>query len=115
MREVAAQAFAGEFLMPVQLVNYTLRTMGLEVQQPALTPSLTYQLALELGVSYSAVVTQMVGHKKLSIDAGRRMRRLSPLDIKTGLAGDKPTHSWADVWLLGAWVRTGKRFRLEAR
>src|SRR5580704_8359988 len=94
MQEVAAQAFAGEFLMPIQLVNRTLRTMGLAVQNPGLTPSLTYQLALELGVSYSGVVTQLVGQRKLSIDAGRRLRKLSPLDIKMGLAGEKPAHSW---------------------
>jgi Zn-dependent peptidase ImmA (M78 family)/predicted secreted protein len=100
MQEVAAQAFAGEFLMPIQLVNYTLRAMGLTGQQPTMTPSQIYQLALELGVSYSAIVTQLVGQRKLSIDAGRRLRKLSPLDIKTGLAGDRPAHSWADVWLL---------------
>lgn len=100
MQEVAAQAFAGEFLMPIQLVNYTLRTMGLTGQRPDVTPSQIYQLALELGVSYSAVVTQLVGQRKLSIDAGRRLRKLSPLDIKTRLGGAKPAHSWADVWLL---------------
>ena len=100
MQEVAAQAFAGEFLMPVQLVNYTLRTMGLAGQRPAMTPSQIYQLALELGVSYTAVVTQLVCQHKLSIDAGRRLRKLSPLDIKTGLAGVKPASSRADVWLL---------------
>jgi predicted secreted protein len=86
--------------MPVQLVNYTLRTMGLAGQRPAMTPSQIYQLALELGVSYTAVVTQLVCQHKLSIDAGRRLRKLSPLDIKTGLAGVKPASSRADVWLL---------------
>jgi Zn-dependent peptidase ImmA (M78 family)/predicted secreted protein len=100
LQEVAAQAFAGEFLMPIQLVNYTLRTLGLDVQQPDLTPRQIYQLALELGVSYAAAVTQLVGQRKLTVDAGRRLRRLSPLDIKTGLVGVKPAHSWADVWLL---------------
>ncbi|HVB14006.1 MAG TPA: protease inhibitor I42 family protein [Candidatus Dormibacteraeota bacterium] len=100
MLEVAAQAFAGEFLMPIQLVNYSLRAMELPVQYPAMTSSQIYQLALELGVSYAAVVTQLVGQRKLSIDGGRRLRRLSPLDVKTGLAGDKPADSWADVWLL---------------
>jgi len=99
-QEVAAQAFAGEFLMPVQLINYTLRTMGLSVQRPALTPTLVYQLALDLGVSYAAAVTQLVGQHKLTVDAGRRLRRLSPLDIKIGLTGVKPADSWADVWLL---------------
>jgi hypothetical protein len=100
LQEVAAQAFAGEFLMPIQLVNYTLRTMGLAVQHPDLSPSQIYQLALELGVSYTAAVTQLVGQRKLTVDAGRLLRRLSPLEIKTGLAGVKPAHSWADVWLL---------------
>jgi Zn-dependent peptidase ImmA (M78 family)/predicted secreted protein len=100
MQEVAAQAFAGEFLMPVQLVNYTLRTMGLTGRQPAMTPRQIYQLGLDLGVSYNAVVTQLVGQRKLTIDAGRRLRTLSPLDIKTGLAGVRPANSWADVWLL---------------
>jgi Zn-dependent peptidase ImmA (M78 family)/predicted secreted protein len=100
LQEVAAQAFAGEFVMPIQLVNYTLRTMGVTGQHPNITPQQVYQLALELGVSYSAVVTQLVGQHKLSVDAGRRFRRLSPLDIKTGLVGEKPANSWADVWLL---------------
>ena len=100
MQEVAAQAFAGEFLMPIQLVNYSLRTMGITGRRPAITPSEIYRLALELGVSYSAVVTQLVGQRKLSIDAGRRLRKLSPLDIKSRLGGAKPAHSWADIWLL---------------
>jgi Zn-dependent peptidase ImmA (M78 family)/predicted secreted protein len=99
-REVAAQAFAGEFLMPVQLVNYVLRIMGITGRQPALSPRQVYQLALELGVSYGAAVTQLVGLQKLSVPAGRRMRSLSPLEIKTDLAGARPAHSWADVWLL---------------
>ncbi len=108
MQEVAAQAFAGEFLMPIQLVNYTLGTMGLRVQHPAMTPSQIYQLALELGVSYSAVITQLVGQRKLPIQAGRRLRKLPPRDIKAGLVGDKPAYPWADVWLLGE-VQEGRQ------
>ena len=101
LREVAAQAFAGEFLMPLQLVNYTLRTMGLAGKNaPALTPLQVYQLALELGVSYSAAVWQLVGQRKLTMSAGQRLRRESPLALKTGLAGTKPANSWAEVWLL---------------
>lgn len=100
VQEVAAQSFAGEFLMPVQLVNYTLRTMGITEKRPALTARQVYQLALELGVSYSAAVTQLVAHGKLSAEAGQHLRKISPLEIKTGLAGIRPEHSWADVWLL---------------
>jgi Zn-dependent peptidase ImmA (M78 family)/predicted secreted protein len=100
LHEVAAQSFAGEFLMPVQLVNYTLKTMGITARRPNLRPRQVYQLALELGVSYTAAVTQLVAHGKLSVEAGQRLRKVSPLEIKTGLAGIRPEHSWADVWLL---------------
>lgn len=100
LQEVAAQSFAGEFVMPLQLVNYTLQMMGITDHHPNLTPRQIYQLALELGVSYSAGITQLVGQRKLSVDAGRRLRKTSPLDIKIGLVGAKPEYSWADVWIL---------------
>jgi Zn-dependent peptidase ImmA (M78 family)/predicted secreted protein len=99
-QEIAAQAFAGEFLMPLQLVNYTLRTMGLVGKNMTLSARQVYQLALELGVSYSAAVWQLVGQRKLTVGAGQRLRHESPLALKTGLTGVKPADSWADVWLL---------------
>jgi Zn-dependent peptidase ImmA (M78 family)/predicted secreted protein len=99
-REVAAQAFAGEFLMPLQLVNYTLRTMGLSGRYLPLTALQVYQLALDLGVSYRAAVTQLVGQHKLTKAAGQRLRAESPLALKTRLVGSRPADSWADVWLL---------------
>lgn len=100
LEEVAAQSFAGEFVMPLQLVNYTLRTMGITDRHPSLDVRQVYQLSLELGVSYAAAVTQLVGQRKITVSAGRRLREVSPLDIKVGLAGVKPEHSWADVWIL---------------
>jgi Zn-dependent peptidase ImmA (M78 family)/predicted secreted protein len=113
-REVAAQAFAGEFLMPLQLVNYTLRTMGLSGRHLPLTARQVYQLALELGVSYSAAVTQLVGQHKLTVAAGQRLRRESPLAVKASLAGLRPADSWADVWLLDE-SQEGRQFSLRLR
>jgi len=113
-REVAAQAFAGEFLMPLQLVNYTLRTMGLSGRYLPLTARQVYQLALELGVSYGAAVTQLVGQHKLTVPAGQRLRRESPLAVKTGLAGLRPADSWADVWLLDE-SQEGRQFSPRLR
>ncbi len=86
--------------MPLQLVNYTLRTLGLNGKNPRLTPKNVYQLALEFGVSYSAAVWQLVAQRKLSASEGQRLRRGSPLALKTELAGMKPADSWADVWIL---------------
>jgi Zn-dependent peptidase ImmA (M78 family)/predicted secreted protein len=113
-QEVAAQAFAGEFLMPLQLVNYTLRTMGLPGKYLPLTARQVYQLALELGVSYSATVTQLVGQHKLTVPAGQRLRRESPLVLKTRLAGLRPADSWADVWLLDE-AQEGRQFSPRLR
>ena len=113
-REVAAQAFAGEFLMPLQLVNYTLRTMGLSGRYFPLTARQVYQLALDLGVSYGAAVTQLVGQHKLTVPAGQRLRRESPLAVKTGLAGLRPADSWADVWLLDE-SQEGRQFSPRLR
>jgi len=98
--EVEAQAFAGEFLMPLQLVNFTLRTMGFDPRHPTLTPLDVYKVALELGVSYRAAVVQLVNHKKLTRNAGRQFGNVSPLAIKTHVGGVKPEFSWADVWIL---------------
>jgi Zn-dependent peptidase ImmA (M78 family)/predicted secreted protein len=113
LREVAAQAFAGEFLMPLQLINYTLRTMGLSGKYLPLTALQVYQLALDLGVSYRAAVTQLVNQHKLTKAAGRRLRE-SPLTLKTRLAGVRPADSWADVWLLDE-SQEGRRFSARLR
>jgi Zn-dependent peptidase ImmA (M78 family)/predicted secreted protein len=113
-KEVAAQAFAGEFLMPLQLVNYTLRTTGLTGRNVSLTPQHVYQLALELGVSYSATVWQLVGQHKLTVHDGQRLRRESPLVVKTGLTGVKPEDPWADVWLLDE-SQEGREFSPHTR
>jgi predicted secreted protein len=107
--EVEAQAFAGEFLMPLQLVNYTLRTMGLNYRHPELAPLDVYKLALQLGVSYRAAVTQLVNHKKLSRTVGRKFTKMSPLAIKTHVGGVKPEFSWADVWILDE-AQEGREF-----
>jgi Zn-dependent peptidase ImmA (M78 family)/predicted secreted protein len=114
LREVAAQAFAGEFLMPLQLVNYTLRTMGLSGKYLPLTARQVYQLALELGVSYRAAVTQLIGQHKLTSTAGQQLLAQSPLAVKTSLAGVRPADSRADLWLLDE-SQEGRRFSPRLR
>ena len=113
-REIAAQAFAGEFLMPIQLVNYVLRTRGLSAKSVPLTALQVYDVALELGVSYSAAITQLVGQHLLSVSAGRQLRSMSPLALKKGIGGVKPQNPWADVWILDE-SQEGREFspRLE--
>ncbi len=114
LREVAAQAFAGEFLMPLQLVNHTLRTMGFRGSNLPLTGRQVYQLSLELGVSPRATVTQLMNQQKLAPAHAHRLLRESPIDVKAGLAGVRPAYPWADVWLLDE-SQEGRRFSPRLR
>jgi Zn-dependent peptidase ImmA (M78 family) len=47
--EVAAQAFAADFLIPLQVVNHALRIMDLPIRQPNLSAVDAYKLSLHLG------------------------------------------------------------------
>jgi predicted secreted protein len=98
--EAAAQAFAADFLMPLQLVNFTLRRLGLPIKQPKLNALIIYRLSLELGASYAATISQLFGLKKISYENAMQLRKIRPLAIKEKVGGDRPRHPWADVWLL---------------
>lgn len=99
LEEAAAQAFAGTFLMPIQVVNRLLAARGLDPDRPNLGPAEVYDLALELGASYEAAVTQLAVLEKVTWPESRRLR-LPPLQIKTTLAGRRPEDARADVWLV---------------
>ncbi len=98
-QEVEAQIFAAHFLMPLQLVNAALYRMGFPVKPGELTPREVYQLSLELGASYIAVVNHLVTLKKLRPEIARVLRSKAPKAIKTDIGeGQGPQDSWADVW-----------------
>lgn len=98
--EAAAQAFAGTFLMPVQVVNRVLLTRGFDRDHPQLGPVDVYELSLEFGTSYEATVTQLAVLEKITWTEARKLR-LPPIEIKTALAaGRRPQDTRADVWLV---------------
>lgn len=99
LEEAAAQAFAGTFLMPIQVVNGLLVARGFDRDHPSLTPADVYDLSLELGASYEATVTQFAVLEKITWAQTRQMR-LPPLEIKTTMAGRRPRDARADVWLV---------------
>jgi Zn-dependent peptidase ImmA (M78 family)/predicted secreted protein len=99
LEEAAAQAFAGTFLMPIQVVNRLLVARGFDRDHPSLTPADVYDLSLELGASYEATVTQLAVLDKIGWSETRRLR-LPPLEIKTTMAGRRPEDARADVWLV---------------
>lgn len=98
--EVAAQAFAADFLIPLQVVNHALRIMGLPIRQPTLAPVDAYKLSLHLGASYAATVSQLVALKKISVSAARSLRNQQPISIKEQIGRARPEDSRADVWIL---------------
>jgi len=98
--EITAQAFASEFLMPLELVNRALRRIGLSIRPSELSAQDVYRLSVELGVSYSACINQLVALNKLSVGAARPLRRQRPIEIKETLGGKRPENPRADIWLL---------------
>lgn len=100
LKEVAAQSFAADFLMPLPLVNLTLRRLGFPIKTPGLTARDVYRIALELGASYAATVTQLVSLKKLAPARARHLRKQRPVEIKRELLGGTLEETRADVWLV---------------
>ena len=100
LEEVAAQSFAADFLMPLQLVNLTLRHLGLPIKTPSLTARDVYRIALELGASYAATVNQLVALRKLGSAMARQLRKQRPVEIKRELLGGPLDEVRADVWLV---------------
>jgi len=98
--EAAAQAFAGHFLMPIQVVNRVLLARGFDRDHPQLSPVDVYELSLEFGTSYQATVTQLAVLEKINWAETHKLR-LPPIEIKTILAaGRRPQDTRADVWLV---------------
>ena len=101
VEEIQAQAFAATFLMPVQLVNRALASLGLPRKPHTLSPEQAYRVSLELGSSYRATVTQLRALDRVSYTNAQELLGVRPIDIKTGLAlGERPANSRADVWPL---------------
>ena len=112
LNEIAADTFAAHFLMPLQLVNTLLKRMGLPRTSQVLTPVQVYQLALDMGVSYTATVNHLAAIKIISMDDAQGLRRIPPKQIKAQLKSQPLENSWADVWILDK-ADTGKELRLR--
>ena len=101
LKELSADAFASEFLLPQWLYVYHARrhqwdTSALQV------PQNTYQLSLRLGASYDAVCWGLQSHKILRPQIAEKLRAVEPKQLKlSALAGraqlDNP---WANVWVV---------------
>ncbi|MEI8704706.1 ImmA/IrrE family metallo-endopeptidase [Pseudoalteromonas sp. B62] len=111
-KEVEAEAFASEFILPKSLVGYTIRRQN--YAKPDLkNPETIYQLSLRLGASYSATRVAMQNHKFISLQESTIAASVSPKSIKQCLLkGLGINASHPDVFILtekdnGSYILSG--------
>jgi Zn-dependent peptidase ImmA (M78 family) len=101
LQEVAADAFAAEFLLPRWLYKHHIRSQGWTVARHLRNPDIVYQLSLRMGASYEATCWGLVSHQILPQGEVDELRRAKVAQLKASLGEDfKPGNSWADVWRL---------------
>lgn len=101
LQEAEAFAYASNLLMPIQAIDTYLNRRQVHLPKSRPEPADVYQLSVWLGVSYRAIVGQLAGLKKITWDAAESLRKVSPLSLKTELAGGRrPENPRASVWIL---------------
>jgi hypothetical protein len=100
LREVAADAFAAEFLMPRWLYIHHAKRHGWTTHQLR-DPRTVYQLSLRLAVSYEATCLGLLAQKVLDAATVDILREVTPKKIKQQVLGETQLEDpWADVWVL---------------
>jgi Zn-dependent peptidase ImmA (M78 family) len=95
LQEVAADAFAAEFMLPRWLYGYHIQRQGWSVAE-LLNPHITYQLSLRMGASYEATCWGLLSHQILKRPDVDRLRKEKVANMKARL-GDG--YEW-DVGIL---------------
>jgi hypothetical protein len=101
LREVEADAFASEFMLPRWLFIHHGRRHRWGADALG-DPQNAYQLSLRMGASFDATCWGLQGHEILSRAAADALREIEPKKIKlAALAGRAVlADPWADVWLI---------------
>jgi Zn-dependent peptidase ImmA (M78 family) len=101
IQEIAADAFAAEFVLPRWLYRHHVRAQGWTVAHDLRNPDVVYQLSLRMGASYEATCWGLLGHQILPREDVADLRKARVARIKSKLGGEfKPGNSWSDVWRL---------------
>ena len=101
LQEVAADAFAAEFLLPRWLYRHHIQSQGWTVNDDLRNPDVVYQLSLRMSASYEATCWGLVSHQILPQDYVDALRKVQVARLKSNIGGGfKPGNSWADVWKL---------------
>jgi Zn-dependent peptidase ImmA (M78 family) len=97
--EKTAEAFAAWFLMPRPAV---LAGLDRICQGQPTSPEHVYQLARELGTSYTGTVRQMQNLRLLGADRARQWAKISPAALRSSLAGGTSLPADAHVHVVTA-------------
>jgi Zn-dependent peptidase ImmA (M78 family) len=98
-QEIAANAFAAEFLMPRWLIVWHCNRQGW-TKNDFRRPNIIYQLSLRLGASYEATCWTLARDNFFSDKEARDLLQTEPRQIKAALlAGYRPQDYRGDVWL----------------
>jgi Zn-dependent peptidase ImmA (M78 family) len=103
LQEVAADAFAAEFVLPRWLYRHHIRAQGWTVARHLRNPDIVYQLSLRMGASYEATCWGLLSHQILPHGEVDALQKVQVAKLKSALGAEfRPGSSWADVWQLTA-------------
>lgn len=99
VQEIAADAFAAEFLLPRWLYKYHVQKQGWTVARHLRNPEVVYQLSLRMGVSYEATCWGLLGHQILKRPDVEALAKTKVASIKSDVSEEfQPSNSWANAW-----------------
>ena len=101
IQEVAADAFAAEFMLPRWLYKQHIQAQKWTVDRHLRNPEIVYQLSLRMGASYEATCWGLLSHKILTKSYVEELVSTEVALIKRSTVADSlPGNSWANVWRL---------------
>jgi Zn-dependent peptidase ImmA (M78 family) len=100
LQEIQANVFASQLLIPRWLLVKQMRRQAWTAQRLA-DPDTVYQLAVRLGVSYSATCHALLRNKVIDDGLSERLLNVQPRTIKARLAAPYKPEDWhRDVWVV---------------
>lgn len=101
IREVEANAFATEFLMPKWLISAMAKRRNWWNRDKLTNPDVVYQLALRLAISYEATCWGLASQECIERATAENLSKVPPKTSKLReLGGTVLENPWADVWRL---------------
>lgn len=100
LNETAADAFAGDFLLPYWIFETHAARQGWDADSFA-DPRVVYQLSLRVGASFEATARQMLANDFIHRTTFNRLLKVERKSIKQDLLNGHQLENWRrNVWLL---------------